>query len=71
MEKREIRINDKWYSVGDMVEMESTKKTLFSKKKIQLKYIVTFIGNDSVATLVSEDGKIEKTIIGRVNISQI
>ena len=71
MEKREIKIGEKWYSVGDTVEMTVSKKTFLGRKDVQRKYIVTFIGNDSVSTMISEDGKYEKTIVGRVNITQI
>jgi len=80
MEKREIRIDDKWYSVGDTVEMESTKKVLFWKKKILRKYKVVNIVHDNYistvpthgrATLVSEDEECQKMIIEIMRISQI
>ena len=56
MEKREIRIDDKWYSIGDMVEMISTKKVLFWKKKILRKYKVVSINPENYISHIPSYG---------------
>jgi hypothetical protein len=69
MEKRQIKFRDKWYSIGDTIEIEETEYIgYFFKKKKLVRYNVTFIGNDCAATLSSEDGKWQKTITGSVEI---
>ncbi len=67
METRKIKIQNNWYTFGDIVSIKEVHKFLFWKWTTSENWQIRFIGNDSCAQIYK--GGITKTIVGSVEIS--
>lgn len=74
METREILFENKWYTIGDYIEIKQRIRFLFWVLPFDIieKWRVHFIGNDSCAVIIrkTKNDTISKTIIGSVKINQ-
>ena len=70
METRTIKYKGKWYGLNDIIIKEEPVYFLIWKMpwKKKVKYYISFIGNDSCASLTPFDGTGGVTIVGSVNI---
>lgn len=73
MEIRTIKINNEWYGINDIIVTKEPIYTLFGRMpwKRNIRWYISFIGNDSSAVLTAIEPRWgKKTIVGSVNIIQ-